>query len=159
MSNEGELRNPRSKVSPIISIMAPLPSSWNKSFDKSNKSSLIDSSTLLFSLLSRNSSLMSWFGGGGGKSDSNGGGSYQPENSYQDQSFVGQQESYSAPRAAAGSAESFQQELMLEQQKALIQAVMFKLTDTAFKKCITQPSTSLSSCKISRIYITFNLSI
>lgn len=94
---------------------------------------------------------MSWFGGGGGKSDSNGGGSYQPENSYQDQSFVGQQESYSAPRAAAGSAESFQQELLLEQQKALIQAVMFKLTEIAFKKCITTPASSLSSCKSSSI--------
>ena len=89
---------------------------------------------------------MSWFGGGG-KSDNNGGGSYQPENSYQDQSYVGQQEAYSAPRAVGGSAESFQQELLLEQQKALIQAVMFKLTETAFKKCVTAPNTSLSSSK------------
>ena len=98
------------------------------------------------------SSIMSWFGGGGGgggsKSDSNGGGSYQPESSYQDQGFVGQQESFAAPRSAGGtSAESFQQELLMEQQKALIQAVMFKLTETAFKKCVTSPSTSLSSSK------------
>jgi Tim10/DDP family zinc finger len=111
------------------------------------------------SSISKNFLLMSWFGGSGGKSDNNGGGSYQPENSYQDQSFVGQQESYSAPRAAAGSAESFQQELLLEQQKALIQAVMFKLTEIAFKKCITTPATSLSSCKISRINPPFNYRI
>ena len=94
---------------------------------------------------------MSWFGGGGSggsKSDSNSGSSYQPESSYQDQGFAGQQESFAAPRSAGGtSAESFQQELLMEQQKALIQAVMFKLTETAFKKCVTSPSTSLSSSK------------
>ena len=92
---------------------------------------------------------MSWFGGGGGgSSNNNGGGSYQPENSYQEQNnYAGQQESYSAPKMASGSAESFQQELLMEQQKALIQAFMFKLTETAFKKCITAPNTSLSSSK------------
>jgi Tim10/DDP family zinc finger len=95
---------------------------------------------------------MSWFGGGGGsKNDSNSGSSYQPESSYQDQGFVGQQESYAAPRSGGGtSTESFQQELIMEQQKALIQAVMFKLTETAFQKCVTSPSTSLSSSKISQ---------
>lgn len=95
---------------------------------------------------------MSWFGGGGGsKNDSNSGSSYQPESSYQDQGFVGQQESYAAPRSVGGtSTESFQQELIMEQQKALIQAVMFKLTETAFQKCVTSPSTSLSSSKISQ---------
>lgn len=89
---------------------------------------------------------MSWFGGGG-KSDNNGGGSYEPESSYQEQSYVGQQEAYAAPRSGGGSVENFQQELLMEQQKALIQAVMFRLTDTAFKKCITSPSTQLSSSK------------
>jgi len=47
----------------------------------------------------------------------------------------------SAPSAAGGS---FEQEVMLEQQKAVIQAVMFKLTESAFDACITKPSSSLS---------------
>ena len=93
---------------------------------------------------------MSWFGGGG-KSDNNGGGRYEPESSYQEQNYVGQQEAYAAPRTG-GASEQFQQELLMEQQKALIQAVMFRLTDTAFKKCITNPSKQLSSSKYRIVY-------
>lgn len=47
----------------------------------------------------------------------------------------------SAPSAGGGS---FEQEVLLEQQKAVIQAVMFKLTESAFDACITKPSSSLS---------------
>lgn len=49
---------------------------------------------------------------------------------------------------------SFEQELMAEQQKAMIQAVMFKLTDVAFENCVTKPSTSLSSSEQSCISAT-----
>lgn len=40
---------------------------------------------------------------------------------------------------------SFQDALALEQQKAMVQAVVFKLTDLAFDECVPKPSRSLSS--------------
>lgn len=40
---------------------------------------------------------------------------------------------------------------MMEQQKALVQAIMFKLTETAFESCVTKPSSSLSSSEQSCI--------
>lgn len=91
---------------------------------------------------------MSWFGGGGGggKSERNES-TYRPDSYQQDQSFVEQQESYVAPGGAGGISASLQQALVLEQQNALIQAVIFKLSDIAVRKCITSPSTSLSSSK------------
>ena len=46
--------------------------------------------------------------------------------------------------SASSSSASFEQELMQEQQKAVIQAVMFKLTEAAFDSCVTKPSSSLS---------------
>lgn len=39
----------------------------------------------------------------------------------------------------------------MEQQKALIQAVMFKLTEASFESCVTKPSSSLSSTERSCI--------
>lgn len=48
-----------------------------------------------------------------------------------------------APASSSGGS-SFEQEVMLEQQKAVIQAVMFKLTESSFDACITKPSSSLS---------------
>ena len=50
--------------------------------------------------------------------------------------------------------DSFQQELIAEQQKAVIQAVMFKLTDVAFDQCVPKPSSSLSSSEQSCIAAT-----
>ena len=38
-----------------------------------------------------------------------------------------------------------------EQQKAMIQAVVFKLTDLAFDQCVPKPSSSLSSSEQSCI--------
>jgi hypothetical protein len=90
---------------------------------------------------------MSWFGGGGGDKSERTESTYRPDSYQQDQSFVGQQESYVAPGGGGGVSESFQQALVLEQQNALIQAVIFKLSDIAVRKCITSPSTSLSSSK------------
>ena len=60
------------------------------------------------------------------------------------------QQSYAAPQASS-SISSFQQELQMEQQKALVQQVMLKLTDSAFEACITKPSSSLSSSETSCI--------
>jgi len=39
---------------------------------------------------------------------------------------------------------SFEQALLAEQQKALVQAVVFKLTDISFDQCVPKPSSSLS---------------
>lgn len=51
-----------------------------------------------------------------------------------------------APSAGGSSmgGGSFEQELAMEQQKAIIQAVMFKLTEASFDACVTKPSSSLS---------------
>ena len=38
-----------------------------------------------------------------------------------------------------------------EQQKAMVQAVVFKLTDLAFDQCVPKPSSSLSSSEQSCI--------
>jgi len=44
-----------------------------------------------------------------------------------------------------GGGSNFENELRLEQQKIMIQQVMFKLTELSFEKCVTKPSSSLSS--------------
>ena len=51
-----------------------------------------------------------------------------------------------APSGTVGarSPNNFQQEIMAEQQKAMVQAVMLKLTETAFDTCVTKPSSTLS---------------
>ena len=82
---------------------------------------------------------MYWCGGGSG--NNNWGGSYQPEKSIQEQIYAGQQDSFLVPKMASGGAESFQQELLVEQRKALSQALMSKFTETVFKKSITSPNT------------------
>eukprot|EP01036_Dinobryon_divergens_P030585 gene30585-39853_t len=49
------------------------------------------------------------------------------------------------------SNESFAEALAVEQQKAMVQAVVFKLTDIAFDECVPKPSSSLSSSEQSCI--------
>ena len=41
--------------------------------------------------------------------------------------------------------------LVQEQQRALVQAIMFKLTDLSFDMCVPKPSSSLSSSEKSCI--------
>jgi import inner membrane translocase subunit TIM13 len=99
---------------------------------------------------------MSWFGFGGS--------SKKPEDSssssstYSSGDDFGSSSDFVAPSAgvdfgaSAGiGGGSFEQELMMEQQKALVQAVMFKLTDLSFETCVTKPGTSLSSSEQSCI--------
>jgi hypothetical protein len=98
---------------------------------------------------------MSWFFGGGNddKKDSS---SSAPVNvdSYSSSDFSSSSSNtfdsgnFSAPGRSSGN---FEQELMMEQQKIMIQAVMMKLTETAFDTCITKPSSSLSSSEQSCI--------
>ena len=47
--------------------------------------------------------------------------------------------SYAPPRS------SFQESVMKEQEKLMVQALVLKLTTTSFEKCIERPSSSLSS--------------
>jgi hypothetical protein len=91
---------------------------------------------------------MSWFFGGGDKKkeESN---SYQ-ESSYPESSFDNTQQftAPSAPTSYGGNSSvgsTLEQELLVAQQRALIQQVMFKLTEAAFDSCVSKPSSSLSS--------------
>ncbi len=88
---------------------------------------------------------MSWFGLGGGSDN----GKKTEERSMKiddfDSSSAAQFDNTNqfshAPSAGGGS---FEQEVAIEQQKAMIQAVMFKLTEASFDACVTKPSSSLS---------------
>lgn len=99
---------------------------------------------------------MSWFFGGGNddKKDSSSSAPVSNIDSYSSSDFSGSSSSsfdsgnFAAPGRSSGS---FEQELMMEQQKIMIQAVMMKLTETAFDTCITKPSSSLSSSEQSCI--------
>ena len=97
---------------------------------------------------------MSWFGlgGGGGNKDEDKSSSYSPS-SYETETNYGAAPDFAAQQRSAGGGAggSLEQELMLEQQKMLVQAVMFKLTEAAFQKCVEKPSSSLSSSETSCI--------
>lgn len=92
---------------------------------------------------------MSWFGFGGSKKEESSSESVAPMridddgDSHFPSSSTFDSNNFSSPSVGMGGA-TFEQQVMLEQQKAMIQAVMLKLTDVAFDKCITKPSTSLS---------------
>jgi hypothetical protein len=107
---------------------------------------------------------MSWFFGGSGSKDnddkplgssSGDSSSYDTPSPYQEHAydnhaeFIPQQQfSSSGSRGGAGS---LQEQLLAEQQKLMIQQVMFKLTEQAFDSCIQKPSSSLSSSEQSCI--------
>lgn len=84
---------------------------------------------------------MSWFGGSR-KDDSAKSQPMKIDDFDEESSFA--HESTNFALGPSGGAGSFEQEIVMEQQKAVIQAVMFKLTETAFDSCITKPSSSLS---------------
>lgn len=90
---------------------------------------------------------MSWFGFGGSKSnDDDNKGSMSSSSYDSEQGFSSSGTNFAAPSSAAmGSTGNFQQDLAMEQQKAMVQQVMLKLTEAAFDACITKPSSSLSS--------------
>jgi len=69
---------------------------------------------------------------------------------YTDQGYGGQTE-YAPAGAIAPSGGSFEQEVAMEQQQAIVKAAMFKLTELAFSKCVSKPSSSLSSSEQSCI--------
>ena len=94
---------------------------------------------------------MSWFGlGGGNKEAPKSSSSLSGSSGFGDDSsgFDDHSSDFAAPSgsfAPQGGGGSLENELMMEQQKALVQAIMFKLTETSFATCVTKPSSSLSS--------------
>ena len=101
---------------------------------------------------------MSWFGwggskGGSGSSGSAGSGYEAPVDSGFDAGteFVEPNAgAFSADQGSfAGQGASLAEEVMAEQQRALVQAVMFKLTEMAFDQCVSRPGSSLSSGEVS----------
>jgi import inner membrane translocase subunit TIM13 len=56
-----------------------------------------------------------------------------------------------APGSIGAGAASFEQEVMMEQQQAIVKAAMLRLTKLSFDKCVTKPSSSLSSSEQSCI--------
>lgn len=69
-------------------------------------------------------------------------------------SFPGGQETYQAPQQSrgGGGGGNFEQELLQLQQGALTQAIILKLADMSFEKCIERPSSSFSSSERACIY-------
>mmetsp|Transcript_303 Transcript_303/g.487 ORF Transcript_303/g.487 Transcript_303/m.487 type:complete len:114 (+) Transcript_303:98-439(+) len=51
----------------------------------------------------------------------------------------------SMPSTSSMNSSQLQETLQMEQQKAIIQTVVAKLTEIAFDKCVDRPSSSLSS--------------
>ena len=92
---------------------------------------------------------MSWWGKKEGASSGGGSSSYGDNNSFPAPDSIRQgssdlSHSY-ADDSSTGQGGSFQEQLALEQQKVMIQNMMLKLTDTAFQKCVTKPTSSLTS--------------
>jgi import inner membrane translocase subunit TIM13 len=101
---------------------------------------------------------MSWFGGGGDTSSSS-----SSSSSYDSGSSSSQ---WSEPSSGAGnysagqtSQQSFQEQIQLEAQKIEIQGLILQLTATAFDKCVTKPSSSLSNSESSCIEATIGKNI
>ena len=104
---------------------------------------------------------MSWFGlgGGGDKNDSN----KKSSSSYDTSSFDSSSFDTSSSSSMGGGSNSglgssggssgvdLQQELVQLQQSAMVQAVMFKLTEMSFENCVTKPGPSLTSSEQSCI--------
>lgn len=95
---------------------------------------------------------MSWFGGGSKETKQT------PALSSSDYSssggFGGSSDSDFGSSSAGisdSSSESFEQQLMVLQQTALLQGAIFNITDKCFSTCVTSPTSSLSSSESSCI--------
>jgi hypothetical protein len=93
--------------------------------------------------------IMSWWGSSGSDKDSSSSSSSASSSSYDTSSSFGTDTTqYATPSSSGGN---LQEQLQLEQQKAMIQTVMLKLTDIGFEQCVSKPSSSLSSSEVSCI--------
>ena len=102
---------------------------------------------------------MSWFGGwgssrGSGSGPASGDTSVTPtaedafdSSSFDEASSLARQPTSGGP----GDQEALQRLLAAEQQRVMVQAVMFRLTDMSFEQCVASPGTALSSSERSCI--------
>ena len=89
---------------------------------------------------------MSWWGSDKKESSSSSGG-YGDSNSFRAPESVQHSSSTDLSHSYGDDASSgtFQEQIALEQQKVMIQNMMMKLADTAFQKCVTKPTSSLTT--------------
>ena len=92
---------------------------------------------------------MSWFGLGGSQKPSSP--ANAADNSFE--SFSDSQSPTNSPVSSLGNSQ-FEQQILQEQQKALVQAMVFNLTQVSFEKCVKTPSSSLSSTERQCIHAT-----
>lgn len=100
---------------------------------------------------------MSWWGSSGSSDKDSSSSSSSDSSSYDtssSSSAFSSNESAAPQYSAPISNNALQEQLQLEQQKAMIQTVMLKLTDIAFDHCVHKPSSSLSSSEVSCINAT-----
>jgi hypothetical protein len=100
---------------------------------------------------------MSWFGFGGKKEQDNSTSLNLIDSENEDKSFHDTNTQYKQPQFSAPistTKSNFEQELQLERQKAMVQAVVFKLTEISFDSCVQKPSQSLSSTEKACIFST-----
>ncbi len=97
---------------------------------------------------------MGWFGFGG-SSDKEKHDDQEIGTTFSDQGAFGSDQgnfsSTSLGQSGGASLGSFEQEVVAQQQQAVIKAVIFRLSELAFQKCVTKPSSSLSSSEQSCI--------
>ena len=93
---------------------------------------------------------MGWFGSDDDDKSSS--------SSYKESSFSGGGgggADFGATPSGAGlggsSTGNFEQDVLMEQQQALVKAAMFKLTELSFDKCVKKPTSALSSSEQSCI--------
>jgi len=89
---------------------------------------------------------MGWFGSSEGEEEKS-----SSSTSFGNASAFDSGAGASAPSYGSSSTGNLQQDLQIEQQKAMIQAIMLKLTETSFEKCVSKPSSALSSSETSCI--------
>ena len=84
---------------------------------------------------------MSWFGIGGSSLPK------KPEVVKEDPAFVPDTNINASEIGIGGPthASKFEQELLVEQERVLVQSVIFKLTELSFEKCVSKPSSQLLS--------------
>jgi hypothetical protein len=98
---------------------------------------------------------MSWWSGSSAPKDEKPTATMKIDDFSSEDRFQGSESTNFAPSGGMrGGGSSFEQEVMLEQQKVMIQAVMMKLTEASFDTCVTKPSSSLSSTEKSCISAT-----
>jgi hypothetical protein len=91
---------------------------------------------------------MSWFGLGGSPKEDKPAAPLKIDefDSHQAPQFDASEHSF-APSGGMGGGMgggSFEQQVAMEQQRAMVQAVVMKLTESAFDNCISKPSSSMS---------------